>query len=129
MDSVNSNVKKLYGELAGSDYFDAAKYPTATFKSTHVERGATPDKLKVTGDLTMHGVTKPVTLDVDVVKVGEHPMRKAPAAGFTATATIKRSDFGVTKYVPAVGDDVKIHIVTEAIESKAFATGPKPSAK
>ena len=129
MDSVNSNVKKLDGELAGSDYFDAAKYPTATFKSTHVERGATPDKLKVTGDLTMHGVTKPVTLDVDVVKVGEHPMRKAPAAGFTATATIKRSDFGVTKYVPAVGDDVKIHIVTEAIESKAFATGPKPSAK
>ncbi|HVV96156.1 MAG TPA: YceI family protein [Rhodanobacteraceae bacterium] len=129
MDSVNSNVKKLDGELAGSDYFDAAKYPTATFKSTHVERGATPDKLKVTGDFTLHGVTKPVTLDVDVVKVGEHPMRKAPAAGFTATATIKRSDFGVTKYVPAVGDDVKIHIVTEAIESKAFATGPKPSAK
>jgi polyisoprenoid-binding protein YceI len=129
MGSVNSNVKKLDGELVGADYFDAAKYPTAKFKSTHVERGATPDKLKVTGDLTMHGVTKPVTLDVDVVKVGEHPMRKAPAAGFTAAATIKRSDFGVAKYVPAVGDDVNIHIVTEAIESKAFATGPKPAAK
>jgi polyisoprenoid-binding protein YceI len=129
MGSVNSNIKKLDSELVGSDYFDAAKFPSATFKSTHVERGATPDKLRVTGDLTMHGVTRPVTLDVDVVKVGEHPMRKAPAAGFTATATIKRSDFGIAKYTPSVGDDVKIHIVTEAIESKAFAKGPKPSAK
>jgi polyisoprenoid-binding protein YceI len=129
MGSVNSNVKKLDSELVGSDYFDAAKFPTATFKSTHVERGATPDTLKVTGDLTLHGVTKPVTLDVDVVKVGEHPMRKALAAGFTATATITRSDFGIAKYLPAVADDVKIHIVAEAIESKAFAKGPKPSAK
>jgi polyisoprenoid-binding protein YceI len=83
----------------------------------------------VTGDLTLHGVTKPVTLDVDVVKVGEHPMRKALAAGFTAAATITRSDFGIAKYLPAVADDVKIHIVAEAIESKAFAKGPKPSAK
>jgi polyisoprenoid-binding protein YceI len=129
MGSVNSNVKKLDSELVGSDYFDAAKFPTATFKSTHVERGATPDTLKVTGDLTLHGVTKPVTLDVDVVKVGEHPMRKALAAGFTAAATITRSDFGIAKYLPAVADDVKIHIVAEAIESKAFAKGPKPSAK
>jgi polyisoprenoid-binding protein YceI len=129
MSSVNSNVKKLDSELVGADYFDAAKYPTATFKSTHVERGATPDTLKVSGDLTLHGVTKPVTLDVDVVKVGEHPMRKAAAAGFAATATIKRSDFGIAKYVPAVADEVKIRIVTETIEAKAFAAGPKPSAK
>ncbi len=127
--SVDSNVKKLDGELAGADYFDAAKFPTATFKSTHVEKGATPDKLKVTGDLTLHGVTKPVTLDVSIVKVGEHPMRKAPAAGFSATTTIKRSDFGISKYVPMVGDEVKIDIVSEAIEAKAFASGPKPPAK
>ncbi|HEV7492022.1 MAG TPA: YceI family protein [Rhodanobacteraceae bacterium] len=129
MDSVNSNVKKLDGELVGADYFDAAKFPTATFKSTRVEKGATPDHLKVTGDLSVHGVTRPVTLDVAVVKVGDHPMRKAPAAGFSATTTIKRSDFGITKYVPMVGDDVKINIVTEAIEAKAFAAGPKPQAK
>ena len=127
--SVDSNVKKLDGELVGPDYFDAAKFPTATFKSTRVEKGATPDHLKVTGDLTLHGVTKPVTLDVTVVKVGDHPMRKAPAAGFAATATIKRSDFGITKYVPMVGDEVKLNIVTEAIEAKAFAAGAKPSAK
>lgn len=129
IDSVNSNVKKLDGELVGADYFDAAKYPTATFKSTHVEKGALPDHLKVTGDLSLHGVTKAVTLDVAVVKVGESPARKAPAAGFSATMTLKRSDFGITKYVPAVADDVKINIVSEAIEAKAFAAGPKPQAK
>jgi polyisoprenoid-binding protein YceI len=127
MESVNSNVKKLDGELVGADYFDAAKFPTATFKSTRVERGATPDHLKVTGDLTIRGVTKPATLDVTVTKVGEHPLRKAPAAGFAATTTIKRSDFGITKYVPNVGDEVKINVVTEAIEAKAFAAGPKPA--
>jgi polyisoprenoid-binding protein YceI len=129
IDSVNSNVKKLDGELVGADYFDAAKYPTATFKSTRVEKGALPDHLKVTGDLSLHGVTKSVTLDVTVVKVGDHPMRKAPAAGFGATTTLKRSDFGITKYVPMVGDEVKINIVSEAIEAKAFAAGPKPQAK
>jgi polyisoprenoid-binding protein YceI len=129
MDSINSNVKKLDGELVGADYFDAAKYPTATFKSTRVVKGTLPDHLKVTGDLSLHGVTKSVTLDVAVVKVGDHPIRKAPAAGFGATTTLKRSDFGITKYVPAVADDVKINIVSEAIEAKAFAAGPKPQAK
>jgi polyisoprenoid-binding protein YceI len=121
MNTVNSNIAKLDTRLQSADYFDAAKFPTATFKSTKVEKGATPDKLKVTGDLTLHGVTKPVTLDVTVNKVGEHPMRKAPAAGFEATAVIKRSDFGITNYVPNVSDDIRIHITTEAIESKAFA--------
>ena len=129
IDSVNSNVKKLDGELVGADYFDAAKYPTASFKSTRVEKGTLPDHLKVTGDLSLHGMTKSVTLDVAVVKVGDHPMRKAPAAGFGATTTLKRSDFGITKYVPMVGDEVKINIVSEAIEAKAFAAGPKPQAK
>jgi polyisoprenoid-binding protein YceI len=124
--SVDSNVKKLDGVLASGDYFDAAKFPTATFKSTRVEKGATPDRLKVTGDLTIRGITKPLTLDVTVTKVGEQPLRKAPAAGFDATATLKRSDFGLTKYLPNVADEVKIHVVTEAIEAKAFAAGPKP---
>jgi polyisoprenoid-binding protein YceI len=124
--SVDTNVKKLDGVLASGDYFDATKFPTATFKSTRVEKGATPDRLKVTGDLTIHGVTKPLTLDVKVTKVGQHPLRKAPAAGFDATATLKRSDFGITKYLPNVADEVKIHVVAEAIEAKAFAAGQKP---
>ena len=129
MDSVNSNNKKLDSELVGGDYFDAAKYPTATFKSTRVEKGATPDHLKVAGDLTLHGVTKPLTLDVTVMKVGQNPMRKADAAGFSATTTLKRSDFGITKSRPNVADEVKITLDSEAIESKAFAPGPKPAAK
>jgi len=129
LNSVNSNVSKLDEHLESADFFEAAKFPAATFKSTRVEKGATPNELKVTGDLTLHGVTKPVTLDVTVNKVGEHPMRKAPAAGFEATATVKRSDFGITKYVPMVSDDIKIHITTEAIEAKAYAASLKTPAK
>ena len=127
--SVDSNSKKLDEKLVSSDYFDVANFPSATFKSTRVEKGATPDRLKVTGDLTLHGVTKPVTLDVTVTKVGDHPMRKAPAAGFDATATIKRSDFGITNYLPMAADEIKLHVVAEAVESKAFAAGQKPPAK
>jgi polyisoprenoid-binding protein YceI len=127
--SVNSNVPKLDQHLQTDEFFDAAKFPTATFKSTKVEKGAAPDQLKVTGDLTLHGVTKPVVLDVSVNKVGEHPMRKAPAAGFDATTTIKRSEFGITKYVPMISDDIKIHITSEAIDAKAYAESLKPQAK
>jgi polyisoprenoid-binding protein YceI len=127
--SVDSNIRKLDEKLATSDYFDVAKYPKATFKSTHVEKGSTPDRLKVTGDLTLHGVTKPVTLDVDVVKVGTQPLRKGEAAGFDATATIKRSDFGIKTYLPMVADDVKLHIIAEAVEAKAFAASKPPPSK
>jgi polyisoprenoid-binding protein YceI len=129
MASVNSNVQKLDEKLQSSDYFDVAKFPTATFKSTKVEKAATPDHLKVTGDLTLHGVTKPVTLDVTVTKVGQQPLRKAAAAGFEATTTLKRSDFGITTYLPMAADEVKIHIAAEAVEAKAFAAGSKPPPK
>jgi polyisoprenoid-binding protein YceI len=127
--SVASNIRKLDEKLVTSDYFDVAKYPTATFKSTRVEKGSTPDRLKVTGDLTLHGVTKPVTLDVDVVKVGTQPLRKGDAAGFDATASIRRSDFGIKTYLPMVADEVKLHIVAEAVEAKAFAGSKPPPSK
>jgi polyisoprenoid-binding protein YceI len=123
--SVNSNVPKLDEHLQKDEFFDSAKYPDATFKSTNVEKGAGKDKLKVTGNLTLHGVTKPVVLDVTVNKVGEHPMRKAPAAGFEASTTLKRSDFGISKYVPMVSDEIKIHITSEAIDAKAYAESLK----
>ena len=123
--SVNSNVEKLDEHLQGADFFDAAKYPDATFKSTKVEKGAGENRLKVTGDLTLHGVTRPVVLDVTVNKAGEHPMRKAPAAGFDASATIKRSDFGIDKYVPMVSDDITLRITSEAIDAKAYAESVK----
>jgi polyisoprenoid-binding protein YceI len=129
LSSVDSNIKKLDEKLVTSDYFDVAQYPTATFKSTRVEKGSTPDRLRVTGDLTLHGVTKPVTLDVDVVKVGTQPLRKGDAAGFDATATIKRADFGIKTYLPMVADEVKLHIVAEAVEAKAFAASKGPPSK
>lgn len=117
--SVNSNVPKLDEHLRDADYFDVAKFPEATFKSTKVEQGSSADKLTVTGDLTLHGVTKPVVLDVTINKVGKHPMRDAQAAGFDATATLKRSDFGIDKYVPNISDDIKLRITTEAIGPSA----------
>lgn len=126
--SVNSNVAKLDEHLEAEDFFDAAKYPQATFTSTKVEEGATPGTLKVTGDLNLHGVTKSVVLDVTVNKVGEHAMTKAQSAGFDATTTIKRSDWGIGKYTPMVSDDIKIRITTEAVEAKAWAEMQKPKA-
>jgi polyisoprenoid-binding protein YceI len=123
--SVNTNVPKLDEHLATADFFDASKYPTATFKSTRVEPGSDASHLKVTGDLTLHGQTHPIVLDVTINKVGEHPMRKTPAAGFDATTTIRRSEFGITKYVPAVSDDIRVHITSEAFEEKAPAAAPK----
>lgn len=109
---INSGVAKLDEHLKAPDFFDVAKFPTATFKSTKV----TPtgkDTAKVVGDLTLHGVTKPVTLDVKLNKIGEN-MMKLKTAGFTASTTIKRSEFGITTYVPNLGDDVKIEIESEA---------------
>lgn len=113
--SVNSNVAKLDEHLRDADYFDTAKFPNATFKSTKVEQGAAADKLIVTGDLTLHGVTKPLVLDVTINKVGKYPMRDAQAAGFDATGTLKRSDFGIDKYVPNISDEIHLRITTEAI--------------
>jgi polyisoprenoid-binding protein YceI len=117
--ALDTHVPALDEHLKKPDFLDADKYPTVTFKSTKVA-AAGKGKLKVTGDLTVHGVTKPVVLDVTVNKVGDHPMLKAPSAGFDATTTIKRSDFGVGAYVPNVSDEIKVRITTEAIESEAY---------
>ncbi|UPG86310.1 YceI family protein [Luteibacter aegosomatis] len=114
---LDTFVPKLDEHLKSKDFFDAAQYPTITFKSTKVAT-AGKGKLKVTGDLTVHGTTKPVTLDVTVNKVGPHPMMKVQTAGFDAVATLKRSDFGVGAYVPNVSDEIKIHITTEAHADK-----------
>ncbi|EGF93007.1 yceI-like domain protein [Asticcacaulis biprosthecium C19] len=111
---LNTGVPALDNHLKSADFFDAAKFPTATFKSTAVQ--TTSDKTAtVTGDLTIHGVTKPVTLDVTLNGLGEHPMKKKKAAGFSATGTIKRSDFGVGAYAPAVSDEIHLVITAEAI--------------
>ena len=121
MQSVHSNIEKLDGKLVSSDYFDVEKYPTATFKSTKVEKGATPDRLSVTGDLTLHGVTKPVTLDVTLIKVGTNPRTHLPTVGFSGNATVSRSQFGLGKFVPQVADEIYIQIGAQAVESQAYS--------
>jgi polyisoprenoid-binding protein YceI len=98
--------------LSGARFFEVDKYPTMTFKSTKVE-SVGPNQLKVIGDLTLHGVTKSVVLDTKINKVGAHPMSRRPAAGFSATAKLKRSDFGMTQNIPMIGDEVEIRIETE----------------
>ncbi|GAA3914898.1 YceI family protein [Luteimonas lutimaris] len=113
LSGLNAFVPDLTKHLLAADFFDADQFPTATFKSTGVEP-AGEGKLKVSGDLTIKGVTKPVVLDVTLNKAGVHPMAKHEAIGFDATTTIKRSDFGVDAYVPNVSDEVKLRITTEA---------------
>lgn len=116
---LDTHVPALDEHLKGDDFLAAGKFPEASFTSTDVE--VVDDKhLKVTGKLSVHGLSHPVTLDVGINKVGTQPMWSAPAVGFDATATLKRSDFDVSRFIPAVSDEVHIHITTEAIESKAF---------
>lgn len=118
LSGMNSHVEAFDKHLRSADLFDAGKYPTITFRSTKVE-SAGEGRLRVTGELTVKGVTKPAVLDVTLNKVGEHPMKKVPTIGFDATTTIKRSDFGIAYAVPAVSDEVRIRITTEASVPKA----------
>lgn len=104
--------------LKSPDFFDAAQFPEANFKSTKVTQTG-EKQLEVTGDLTLHGVTKPVTLTVDVTAMGEHPMAKKEAIGFAVSTVIKRSEFGMDKFVPYVSDDVTITFHTETLTTTA----------
>ncbi|HUO90955.1 MAG TPA: YceI family protein [Rhizomicrobium sp.] len=112
---------QLAGELVGPSVFDSANFPTATFKSTSVERTG-PTTGKMTGDLTIHGVTKPVTFDVTFNGGLPAPMGAAAYdIGFHATTVIKRSDFGLDKMIwtSVVGDDVKLTIEAMFTQQKA----------
>jgi len=95
--------------LQSAEFFDAAKSPTATFVSTAIQASGT--KARITGDLTIKGITKPVVLDAELFGAGTNPMSKKLDVGFTATAKIKRSDFGLGYGVPLVADDVDLKIV------------------
>ncbi len=101
--------EKFSQHLRSAEILDAAKFPNATFKSTSIE--VLGDKAKVTGDLTVHGVTKRVKLDAAFHGAGVNPMTKAETVGFSATARVKRSEFGLGYASPVVSDDVEVTIV------------------
>ena len=109
---IMSGIDKLDEHLKTKDFFDVADFPTATFVSDKVTLTG-KDTAKVAGTLTLRGVSKPVVLDVKLNKVGENMMKKK-TAGFSATTTIKRSDFGMTAFLPNLGDDVGLSIEVEA---------------
>jgi polyisoprenoid-binding protein YceI len=116
MNSVDTGSSVFDGHIKGEDFLDTAKFPTATFKSTKVIfDGDKP--AAVEGNLTIKGVTKPVTLKVTGYVNTEHPMMKREVIGADATVVIKRTEFNAGKYAPYVGDDVTITIAIEAIKS------------
>ena len=122
--SINTREGNRDGHLKSPDFFDVASYPTITFNSTHIE---TTDAKhgKVTGDLTMHGVTKSVTLDVEFMGLGVNPMSRATSAAFTALTKINRKDWGLNWNAALeaggvmVSEEVAVSIEIEAVRQEA----------
>ncbi|MGA9962699.1 MAG: YceI family protein [Azonexus sp.] len=113
--SVNTGSATFNEHIQGEDYLDTAKYPTATFKSTKVNfEGDKPASIE--GNLTLKGITKPVTLTVTSFHAMPHPMMKKDAIGANATTKVKRTDFNMGKNAPYVGDEVTIDIAIEAVK-------------
>ena len=126
--TMNTGVPDLDDDFRSSDFFDTEKFPTATFTSTKVETGAQKDQLKVMGNLTVHGITKPVILDVMVTKIGINPRSGLPTVGFEGSTLLKRSDWDLGRYVPQVSDEVEMHITSQAVEAQAYAEYVKAQA-
>jgi polyisoprenoid-binding protein YceI len=127
--SINTNQENRDQDLRSPKFFDVATYPDLSFTSTKVD--STADGLKMSGDLTMHGVTKSVVLDVSVLGVGPHPMIKGgQVAGFTAHTKINRQDFGIkwNKTLDnggtLLGDDVDITLDIEAVNAPSKPETP-----
>jgi len=114
-DSVDSDVAIFNTHLNSDNWLDTASHPEITFKSTGLTQDAEDHtKGTMTGDLTIKGITKPVTLDVTMLgAVAEHPIVKVPTVGVQATTTVLRSDFDLGAYAPAVSDEVEITISGE----------------
>lgn len=113
--SVDTGHAERDKHVRGPDLLNVAEYPEMSFRSTSIER--TGEKTgKITGDLTLHGVTKPVTLDTTFTRKGTYPMteEKIEAIGFNATTTIRRSDFGMDQWLEMIGDELPITISFEA---------------
>ena len=115
MTSVNTGLPLFNEHIQAPDYFDTAKFPTAQFKSTQLK--FTGDKLsRVDGQLTIKGITRPVSLEVTSFQCMPHPMLNKDACGANATAIIKRSEFNAGKNAPYVSDEVTLSIAIEAVK-------------
>ena len=121
-DSLSMGDETWDEHMKGPDFFNVAQFPAMTFKSTKVEVTGEHTAI-LTGDLTILGVTKPVTLQVTHKKSGKHAMKDVRAVGFTARGTLKRSDFGMGYGIPMVGDEVALIIEAEAYERDPTAQG------
>lgn len=119
VNSIRTRVPVLDAEFQSEKFFNAAQHPVITFRSTRVERVGISSAFRIQGDLTAHGVTRPVVLDATLNGEAQHPMFKAPAIGFDATTTIKRSDYGLSVALPMVSDEVEVRITVEALEADA----------
>lgn len=114
--SINSRVDEFDKHLNGSDFFDTANHGEISFTSTSVKTND-DGTLSVTGDLTIKDVTKPITLATTINKAANHPMRKVPTIGVSASGTLSRGEWGLGKYAPAVGDEVTLYITVELIKA------------
>lgn len=115
--AVATGVPKFEEHLRSADFFEVDTHPTATFKSSRIGfEGDVPKTVE--GELTIKGITKPVTLQVTSFHCAEHPMAKVPACGANATASIKRSDYDMSFALPAVPDEIKLQIEIEAMQKK-----------
>ncbi|MBI1284804.1 MAG: polyisoprenoid-binding protein [Thiobacillus sp.] len=116
--SVNTGSALFNEHIQAKDFFDTAKYPTITFKSGRMIFNE-DQPVSLTGDLTIKGITRPVTLTITHFKCQPHPMLKVDACGANASTEVKRSDFNMGKNVPYVGDEVTLTLAIEAVNKPA----------
>lgn len=113
--SIDTAHEKRDKHLRSPDFLNTAEFPTITFKSTKASiKGG---KGSVEGNITIMGVTKPITLNVIAMNCGVHPFNKKDVCGFDATAKLKRSDFGIKYGLPAIGDDMELMLEVEAVKN------------
>ncbi len=110
--SIDTNDAELDDDLRGENWFDALKFPHATFHATQIDSTG-DNKARITGDFTLHGVTHRLTLDAYLVGAGEIPFSTTHVIGFSASGKFDRSDYGISNLEPMIGDEVTLQIESE----------------